>query len=57
MKKFIVILFGLLAVVSCEDFLVESPKTQIALDQFFTSPEDARSAVNAIYRGGSITKM
>lgn len=53
MKKFIVILFGLLAVVSCEDFLVESPKTQIALDQFFTSPEDARSAVNAIYRDGA----
>lgn len=53
MKKFIVIVFGLLAVVSCDNFLVESPKTQIALDQFFTSPEDARSAVNAIYRDGA----
>lgn len=53
MKKFIVILFGFLVLASCDDFLVESPKTQIALDQFFESPEDARSAVNAIYRDGA----
>lgn len=52
MKKLITVLIGFLVLTSCDDFLVESPKTQIALDQYFNSPEDARSAVNAIYRDG-----
>lgn len=53
MKKLIVVFIGILVLTSCDDFLVESPKTQIALDQFFNSPEDARSAVNALYRNGA----
>ncbi|MEX2362115.1 MAG: RagB/SusD family nutrient uptake outer membrane protein, partial [Balneolaceae bacterium] len=53
MKKLIVVFIGILVLASCDNFLVESPKTQIALDQFFNSPEDARSAVNALYRDGA----
>lgn len=53
MKKLIIVITGFMVLASCKDFLVESPKTQIALDQFFSSPDDARSAVNAIYRDGA----
>lgn len=54
MKKYSLILFiGFFALVSCEDFLVETPKTQISVDQFFASPEDARSSVNGLYRTGA----
>lgn len=52
MKKLTIIILGFLILASCEDFLVESPKDQIAVDQFFDSPEDARSTVNGIYRSG-----
>lgn len=52
MKKYILVFIGFFVLVSCEDFLVESPKTQIALDQFFDSPDDARSSVNGLYRVG-----
>jgi starch-binding outer membrane protein, SusD/RagB family len=52
MKKYIIIFIGFLVLVSCSDFLVESPKTQISSDQFFDSPDDARSSVNGLYRVG-----
>jgi hypothetical protein len=52
MNKLAIIVVGFLLLASCDDFLVESPKDQIAVDQFFDSPEDARSTVNAIYRSG-----
>jgi len=52
MKKLTIIIIGFLLLNSCDDFLVESPKDQIAIDQFFDSPEDARSTVNGIYRIG-----
>lgn len=52
MKKLTVIIVGFLILASCDDFLVETPKDQIAVDQFFDSPEDARSTVNGIYRSG-----
>lgn len=43
----------LIIFIGCEGFLVEAPKTQIAVDQYFAKAEDARSAVNALYRDGS----
>lgn len=52
MKKLTIIIIGFLLLNACDDFLVESPKDQIAIDQFFDSPEDARSTVNGIYRIG-----
>lgn len=52
MKKFIVIFFGLLFLMSCDDFLTESPKTQVFVDNYFETPEDARAVVNGIYRAG-----
>ena len=52
MKKYIYFIIGFFALISCEDFLVESPKTQISLDQFFKSAEEAASSVNSIYRAG-----
>src|SRR5690554_4565296 len=52
MNKSVIFSIGLLVMVSCDGFLVESPKDQIAVDQFFDSPKDARSTVNAIYRTG-----
>jgi starch-binding outer membrane protein, SusD/RagB family len=53
MKKFLIIAAGLLVFMACDDFLTEKPKTEIAVDQFFDSPDDARSAVNALYRDGA----
>ncbi|MDR9447404.1 MAG: RagB/SusD family nutrient uptake outer membrane protein [Balneolaceae bacterium] len=55
MKKYFFIAFalGLIFLVSCEDFLTESPQTEISVNQFFDSPDDARSVVNALYRDGA----
>lgn len=54
MKKLIILIAAaFLVLMACEDFLTESPKTQISVDQFFEKPEDARSAINALYRDGS----
>lgn len=53
MKKLLIITAALLIFTACDDFLTESPKTEIAVDQFFDSPNDARSAVNALYRDGA----
>lgn len=52
MKKFLAVFLGLFVLVSCKDFLEEEPKTQIPVDGYFDSPEDARSIVNTIYRNG-----
>lgn len=42
----------LLVNASCSDFLMESPKNQIAVSQYFNSEDDAYSIVNGIYRVG-----
>lgn len=52
MKKVTTFIIGFLWLTSCKDFLVETPKDQIAFDQFFDTPQDARSTVNGIYRSG-----
>lgn len=49
----IVYTIGLIGILSsCADFLTEDPKSQIAVSQYFTSPEDAYSVVNGLYRLG-----
>lgn len=52
MKNFIFVVLGCFVLISCEDFLVEEPKTEVAVDQYFETPEDAESTVNGIYRSG-----
>jgi len=52
MKKLTVLFFGLIFLMSCDDFLTESPKTQIFVDNYFETPEDARAIVNGVYRSG-----
>lgn len=41
--------------VSCDDFLVEKPRSQISSNQYFDSPEDARGIVNGMYHSGVTT--
>ncbi|MEX2396719.1 MAG: RagB/SusD family nutrient uptake outer membrane protein, partial [Balneolales bacterium] len=53
MKKLILFSLGFMVLTACEDFLVETPKNQISVDQYFSTPEDARSTVNSIYRDGA----
>src|SRR5699024_6981230 len=52
MKGLTLIVLGFFALASCDNFLAEEPKTQISVDQYFETPQDARSTVNAIYRVG-----
>ncbi|GAB3234302.1 RagB/SusD family nutrient uptake outer membrane protein [Algoriphagus aestuariicola] len=47
--KFI-LLSSLIAITSCADFLDESDKSNFTLDNYFTKPEHATSAVNSIYQ-------
>ncbi|TVP98275.1 MAG: RagB/SusD family nutrient uptake outer membrane protein [Balneolaceae bacterium] len=53
MKKFLVLIAAVVVFMACEDFLTETPKNQISVDQYFDKPEDARAAINALYRDGS----
>ncbi len=52
MKKLIIVFLGFFLLMSCDDFLTESPKTQVFVDNYFETPEDARAIVNGIYRSG-----
>ncbi|MCD7914601.1 MAG: hypothetical protein LUG96_04650 [Tannerellaceae bacterium] len=55
MKKiFLGLLFvtGLSISVSCTDFLEETPRTELTLEQYFRTAEHAQSAVNKLYRDG-----
>lgn len=54
MKHFLTVFLGLFILVSCDNFLAEEPKTQVSVDQYFETPEDARSVVNTIYRDGVV---
>ena len=38
---------------ACSDFLDEQPKSSMSTSQYFTSPDHARSTVNALYRRGA----
>lgn len=56
MKKYNIffLMMILLGTAGCEDFLEEEPVDEIALDQYFSQPEHARDAVNALYRTGAM---
>ncbi len=54
MKKIMLfaLTIGLLSVTSCDKFLEENPRTQASTDDFFSSPSDAISSVNRLYKLG-----
>ena len=55
MKKTYILYLGLLiSTASCESFLEEKPKDEVASTQYFSRPEHARDAVNALYRRGAM---
>jgi len=48
-----ILVFILLAfAVSCSDFLEEEPRDALSVDQYFTEPGQAESAVNYLYQNG-----
>ena len=54
MKKInIVLLAGLFLTASCQDFLEEVPRDEMASNQFFSEPSHAFNAVNSLYRNGA----
>jgi hypothetical protein len=52
MKKLLSLITVILGLSSCQEFLEEQPKSQIATSEFFNSADDAYSAVNILYRKG-----
>lgn len=55
MKKTYILYLGLLiSTASCDSFLEEKPKDEIGSTQYFSRPEHARDAVNALYRRGAM---
>ncbi|MDR7130936.1 hypothetical protein J2X69_003295 [Algoriphagus sp. 4150] len=55
MKKLTILYIGVLLLASaCDGFLEEKPKDEVASTQYFTRPEHARDAVNALYRTGAM---
>ena len=46
------VIFG---ITSCNDFLEETPKNQISINQYFNEPEDAAAFVNQLYFLGANT--
>lgn len=51
--KIKVFLSLMLFIVSCSDFLEEEPRDQQSVDQFFSEPGQAESAVNFLYQNGA----
>ncbi|WP_372634389.1 RagB/SusD family nutrient uptake outer membrane protein [Fodinibius sp.] len=53
MKKLVFILvLSFWAFSSCDNFLAETPKDEISVDQLLNTPEGARGLVNGLYRDG-----
>lgn len=53
MKKLVFILvLSFWALSSCDNFLAETPKDEISVDQLLNTPEGARGLVNGLYRDG-----
>jgi len=51
--KYIIILLVSVVLVSCEDFLKEKPRDEFSVEQYFSDPDHAYSAVNGLYRTGT----
>ena len=51
MKLYHIVLLAIMALIlpSCEDFLREEPKDEFSVDQYFSDPDHAISAVNGLY--------
>jgi hypothetical protein len=49
--KYILLIPFTFAIASCEDFLDEKPVSEIAADQFWKTPEDAKAGITGIYDG------
>ncbi|WP_339751516.1 RagB/SusD family nutrient uptake outer membrane protein [Algoriphagus aquimarinus] len=56
MKNTHILYLGLLLATasSCDSFLEEKPRDEVASNQYFSRPEHARDAVNALYRRGAM---
>lgn len=53
MKKLVIIFaLSLWALSSCDNFLAETPKDEISVDQLIETPDGARGLVNGLYRDG-----
>lgn len=53
MKKLVIILaLSFWAFSSCDNFLAETPKDEISVDQLLETPEGARGLINGLYRDG-----
>ena len=50
MKKFLCLIMIFIVAVSCDDFLGEDPKGQLALDAFFKTTQDLELAEHGLYR-------
>ncbi len=55
MKKLLILILAIGALVSCDDFLAEEPRSEMSVDQFFSYPSHAYNAVNILYRTGAPT--
>lgn len=51
--KIIGFLSLMLFIASCSDFLEEEPRDQLSVDQYFSEPSQAESAVNYLYQNGA----
>lgn len=51
--KHILLLLVMVCFTACSDFLEEEPLSELASEQFFSEPDQAYSAVNALYRTGA----
>ena len=49
MKKYLILIFTLFGLSSCEKFLREDARSAQTTDNFYKTPADAQSGVNAIY--------
>jgi len=52
-KYIIILLVSAVLLPSCDDFLKEEPRDEFSLEQYFSDPDHAYSAVNGLYRSGA----
>ncbi|MDR1920052.1 MAG: RagB/SusD family nutrient uptake outer membrane protein, partial [Tannerellaceae bacterium] len=56
-KRISLAIICLFSTIGCTDFLKETPQSDISKDEFFSSGNDAYSAVNILYRKGCLALM
>jgi hypothetical protein len=55
LRYIVILLFPAVLISSCDDFLKEEPLDEFSVDQYFSDPDHAYSAVNGLYRSGATT--